>query len=941
MLNKIKDYLLSLIKTRVIYLMLVFIGLFSILLIRIFNLQIINGEDYLNNFQMQIKKQRTLDAPRGNIYDRNGVLLAYNQLAYSVTIEDVYESGKGKNEALNKTIYKVISILNGENDKISTDFAIYLDDKNTYQFSLSGTRLNRFKADIYGCPYIDDMTYAQSSSTAEDCMEYLAGEKRYNVNKDYSKQMRLDIVSIRYAMSANSYQKYIATTIANDVSNRSVAIILENSDILEGVNVKEDTIRVYPNGLYTSQIIGYTGKISADELNEYSENDASYSANDIVGKIGIEKSMEAQLRGEKGLETVFVDTLGRVISVEDHKDAIAGSDLYLTIDSELQEVCYNILEQKLAGIILKKLINAKEYIPEENATSADIMIPVYDVYYQLFNNSVIDINHLSAEDATESEQTALECFELKKQEVYDKLYSELTESGTVYKKMTTEYQVYENYIEDTLINLGILDASLIETTDKTYKAWAIDESISLAEYIKFTISQNWIKTDNLELSDAYTDSTEIYNAIIDILFKELSEDDAFDRIIYKYAVKQDYIKPKVICNILIDQGLVNLSEEETTKWYANKITPYSFIYNHIDNLDITPADLALDPYSASLVLTDVNSGEVLALVSYPSYDNNYLANGADAAYLKKLNTDQSKPMINYCTQQRTAPGSTYKMVVATAGLLEGVVKPTTQLMCSGSFEEINDVHKCWIYPGAHGSLNMSNAIKVSCNSYFYWVGYKLSLDEKGKYNSSLGVDKLAQYAAMYGFDEKSGVEIEEYAPQISNAYSVPSAIGQGTNNYTTVSLARYVTAVANSGTVYDLTLLDKLTDAYGNILVDYKAEVKNTIEMDSKYWDTIHDGMRKMVESKSYFNNFPIEVAGKTGTAQQSKTKPDHGLFVCYAPYDNPEIAIAMRIANGYTSEYVAEASVDILKYYYGIEEEDMIVTGTAADINVTHISGD
>lgn len=942
MFNHIKEYFLSLIKTRTIYLLIIFVALSFVLIHRVFTLQIIHGDDYLNNFQLQIKKQRVIAAPRGNIYDCNGELLAYNELAYSVKIEDVYESGKTKNEKLNQTISRTIDIIEKYNDEIDFEFGISVDNYNNFVFDYSGTKLSRFKADIYGCAYIADMSYLQSSSTATEVMDYLMGTSRYNVNTDvYSKEKCVKIVAIRYAMSQNAYQKYIATTIASNVSEETVAVLMENFDTLLGVSIAEDTIRVYPKGVYTSQIIGYTGRIDATELETLQAIDATYSANDIVGKTGIEASQELSLKGTKGSETVYVDTMGRVIESVDLKESVAGNDLYLTIDSKLQEDVYHILEQKLAGIILKKLTNEKEYIPKEGASSSDILIPIYDVYYQMFNNEVIDFNHLSADDASESEQAAYNAFSVKKQDVLETLQKELTEKKTPYKKLSTEYKYYMNFIEDLLVNKALLQSSLIDYEDNTYKAWAVDETISLAEYIEYAISRNWIDTGLLKLEGIYSDSAEIYKAIMDIVWADLDENRAFDKLVIKYVIKNDKISPRTVCNILLDQHCISIAKDDEEAWQKGRITPFEFMRTRIENLEITPAQLALDPYSASMVITDVNTGDVLALVSYPSYDNNYLANGADANYLKKLNNDLSTPMINYATQQRTAPGSTFKMVSSVAGLCENVVNINTLITCKGSFEEITDVHNCWVYPGRHGALNLTNALRVSCNYYYYTIGYKLSLDNNGKYNSNLGIEKLAQYAGWFGLDEKSGVEIEEYSPQVSNNYSVPSAIGQGTNSFTTVGLARYVTAVANSGTVYNLTLLDKLCDHNGNLIREYSASVLNEVELDDTYWNAIHDGMRRVVEDKYYFRDLPIKFAGKTGTAQQSRNRADHGLFVCYAPYEKPEIAIAVRIANGYSSDYVADTTKDVLKYYFNIEDKEDIVNGSAAEITASGHGGD
>jgi penicillin-binding protein 2 len=217
------------------------------------------------------------------------------------------------------------------------------------------------------------------------------------------------------------------------------------------------------------------------------------------------------------------------------------------------------------------------------------------------------------------------------------------------------------------------------------------------------------------------------------------------------------------------------------------------------------------------------------------------------------------------------------------------------------------------------------------------MGYQLSL-ENDTYNEELGLEKLYKYADWFGITEKSGIEIEETQPEVSSEYPVLSAIGQGNHNFTTVGLSRYVTAVANNGICYNLTLLDKLTDSNGNLIYDYSPDIRNRVELPQSYWDSIHNGMRKVVINKEYYTDLGVNVAGKTGTAQESTSRPDHALFVSYAPFENPEITVSTRIAFGYTSEYAANLTRDIYKYYFKLEDEDDILTGTAAipDANAT-----
>ena len=200
---------------------------------------------------------------------------------------------------------------------------------------------------------------------------------------------------------------------------------------------------------------------------------------------------------------------------------------------------------------------------------------------------------------------------------------------------------------------------------------------------------------------------------------------------------------------------------------------------------------------------------------------------------------------------------------------------------------------------------------------------------------------LAKYAEMYGLGEKSGLEIDEAAPHISDEYSIQSAIGQGNNNFTVSQLNRYVTAVANRGTVYDLTLIDKVTDSSGSLLRDNEAEVVRTMDdISSSTWDQLHQGMELMVSSHATFSGLDFSMAGKTGTAQQNELHADHALFVGYAPADSPEISVAVRIVNGYNSGYASEIGRDVSQIYFNPDLKDKLITGEAANLG-SEMAGD
>ncbi len=952
--DRIKDDFINFITNRITILTFLFLAMGVVLVYRCFDLQIVHGHEYLEDFILQTEKTRDISSSRGSIMDCNGVVLAYDELAYSVKIEDVFESGRSKNAKLNATIYKLIHYIEKNDDQVISDFNIILNSNNQYEFTVSGTKLHRFLADVYGYTTIDEMKKEEEElldSSAKDVIEYLAGTSKFAIGdyevegdsdtefipgKGYTKKELLQMVTIRYSMWLTSYRKYIGTIVATDISDETVAVILENIAELEGVSIVEDTVRRYTqDSEYFAHILGYTGKISSEELDEFNQKDLEeggtgtrYSLNDKVGKSGIEQYMETTLQGTKGYEKVCVDNTGRVISILERTDAKAGNDVYLTIDSELQRAAYTILEQHIAGIVSDKIINAKDFKLSENDTSGDILIPIYDVYYAVIKNSVVDIHDFTDEDAKETEVAVHEKYLEYKAAVYERLNAEFFEKKTVYKNLSLEYQNYQSDIITILKDHGILDRKLIDSEDEVQVDWAVNEVISIHDYLKYCISQNWVDVSTLDLDGQYSDSDEIYKRICEYTMELIEENNEFQKKIYRFMIENDVLTGREVCKLLCEQDACPVPVEEEIALFEGKIKPYDFMMNRIRNLDITPAQLALDPCNGSIVITDIHTGNVLALVTYPGYDNNKLANTIDSQYWSELLADKSYPMINYATYYSAAPGSTFKMVSATAALMEGITTTDSKVNCIGKFDQINPAPYCWKRSG-HGLLDTSGAIANSCNYYFYNVGYRLSTGS-GVYNASEGLAALEKYAAMYGLTEKTGIEIVEATPRVSNELPVPSAIGQGSHSFTAVGLTRYVAAVANNGTSYNLTLLDSVRDSEGNILQTFEPEIFHELEMPQEYWDAIHQGMRTVVEKKVYFSDLAVNVAGKTGTAEEDKNRPNHALFVGYAPYENPELAFTTRIPFGYSSDYAAQVTRDVVAYYYGLASEEELLTGTA-----------
>ena len=954
--TKIKRIFKKISLKRTTVLILVFVIMSVVLVRRLFDLQIIQGEDYISKFQARTTKERVLKSTRGNILDRNGDILASNVLSYSLTLEDngTYTSTREKNLTLNGVAYQVLQILHSNGDDITHSFHIVVDKNGEYAFDVvEGFTLNRFRADIYGQALIDDLKDEQKTATADQMMEFLTGSEKFSIvlsgDRAYTedelishglpltltKQEMLDIATIRYELNTNSFKKYMQVTIATNVSEKSVAAIMENKTGLQGIDVVEDSIRLYIDDESMAPILGYTGKASSEELTELRKQNPDYSNDAIVGKAGIEQYMELTLQGTDGKETVSVDNLGKVLKIdEDTKvEPVAGDDVQLTIDTDWQSAIYQILKQRVAGVLLTKIDAAKTFDYTYVTDASQIRIPIYDVYNALISNSVIDITKFSNEDASDIEKNLYAKFQQKQQRVFDTISTKLNGSNPpAYKDEDEETQEYLSYICNDLLRdtLGIISKDAIDTSDATYKAWTTDETISLKDYLTYATSQGWIDISSFSPEGEYLDSEEIYQALTAYIIDYLSTDTGFSKLLYKYMLQEDTISGQEICLVLYEQGVLDKNDDDYENLASGAMGAYDFMINKIYTLEIEPAQLALMPCSASAVVVDVKTGDVVALVSYPGYDNNRLTNDMDTDYYAKLALDQSSPFFNKATQQTTAPGSTLKLLSTIAGMEEGIIDEGTYIECTGTFDYVDPPINCW-YKNGHGSLDIRTAIEQSCNYFFNMIGFQLGKVGDNEFSEVQSLNKLQEYASLIGLDRKTGIELSEATPKVSDAKAVPSYMGQGNNLFTTSELARYATVMATSGNVFKLTLLDKVMNPKGEVIQEYEPEIEDVVNISSNIWDVIHDGMRRVIQTHSQFDGLGVEVAGKTGTAELDLRHPNHGLFIGYAPASDPEYAVAIRIANGYSSGNACLIANDIFKYMYNLADKDSILTGIAS----------
>lgn len=948
LLEIIKEFFSKAISSRLFLLAVIAFIMYAGLINKLFHMQIINGEEAQNEYLQITEQTITTAGTRGNIYDRNGKLLAYNKLAYSVTVQD---TGAYKKASERNAMYlRLVKILQKHGETIQGKFEVAIDDNGDMVYTTtSETARKGFLRDYYGLKGIDELNdpegeYPANINARELFNRAVKDNKLAEITDELGNpvqltdQEALDIINIKYNLRLMSFRKYEATTVATQVKEETVADILEHIADLQGVNVEETTIRAYNDSVPFAPVIGYTGKVPEDQLQELQEQRADYDINDIVGRTGIEYTMEQQLQGTKGKKTIYKDSVGRIRETKDETEALAGRDVYLTLDADRQKGIYHLIEQSLAGVLINKIVNG-DFEPTSTTDGSNMMIPVKDAYFQLINNNVLSLKEMESEEASDMEKNIYSKYLSSQELILTNLRNELMSShATAMKDLPEDMSAYMFYIYTFLSSATeeIIKEDDIDKTSPESQAWKADE-ISLRDYLYYGIANGWVDTTKLKTNSKYSNADDTYEQLVDYCLDKLKDDRNFTKKIFRYLINDDIITGQELCLALYDQGVLEYNEADINELWATG-DAYKFLIKKISTLEITPAQLALNPCNAGVVVTNDKTGEVLALVSYPGYDNNRIADGA---YFSRLQADLSLPLYNNATQTRKAPGSTFKPITAVAALEEHAITLEETIDCTGIYTEVEPPIKCWIYYGHHGPLSMVGGIQNSCNFFFADLGHRLSTDANGNYSPDLGLSVLRTYATEFGLDHKSGVEIAELDPQISKEAPERSAMGQGSHAYTNVQLSRYVAAIANRGTVFELSLLDKLTDSEGNLIEDYTPEISSHIDADPTTWDTVQQGMREVIASgttKKLFSDLEVEIAGKTGTAQETTNKPNHAFFISYAPYDNPEICVTVNIPFGYSSANAANIAKNVYKFYYGyIDLESIINAGArnAAQVNI------
>ena len=652
-----------------------------ILLIQLFNLQIIHGAEYRETSNSRLTRETVVKAARGSIKDRTGVELVRTDTGYSA---EIY-STKVTDEELNLAIEKFIEILESNKDTYIDNLPIKVEP---FEFSE------------------EDEDYQKEWKRENNLDENYSAEQVFNALKEKYEISEEDvntarkIMAIRYEISSKGYSSTRSVTIARDISNTSAVQIREQNAKLAGINVVTEPTVAYTSGNLASHILGYVGAISEEE---YSTRKDTYRNDDVIGKDGVQKVFEEYLKGTDGIKQVDMTVDGAITSEYISEEAVAGSDVVLTIDANLQKVAEEALEKNI-----KDIANGK--------------------------------------------------------------YGEGNDA---------------------------------------------------------------------------------------------------------------------------DAGAV--------------------------------------------VVMNVNTGEILAMASYPDYNPERYSEEYDP-------NDETGKYYNRAIRSIYAPGSTFKMVVASAALDTGEITTKTRINDNGVYP-YGDGQACWYYRSygvGHGYLNLTQAIKYSCNYFFYDLGYRM------------GIDTIADYAGRYGLGKRTGVELmgessgivasREYANSIGYttwypADTLSAAIGQSFNSYTPIQMARYISMIANGGKNVDVSTIKSIINPDGTEVskeeienfvkdtVGTENELKEDLNISEENLDAIREGMKGVTSEPggtaySTFADFDIDIAGKTGSAQTGNEGEADGWFVGFAPYDEPEIAVVVMVEKAGSGGYTAVVAKEIMEEYFGMNSE-------------------
>lgn len=584
-----------------------------------------------------------------------------------------------------------------------------------------------------------------------------------------------------------------------------------------------------------------------------------------------------------------------------------------------------------------------------------------DTYYNNFPINFETMTFTKNEEASKSWKKSYKINEnATPQEVIEffkeKYEIENTDSNEIYKIIALRYEIatkgYSSFKSVTLAK-DVSKESMLEIEERGNELpGVVITTHPIRKYVTGSVASHIIgyvgaiSSKELESrkSQGYSQNDIIGKSGIESTFEDFLrgkdgvlrlEMDSDGRITGKEETTESVMGDSVVLTIDLE---LQAKAEEVLEKYVKKIQSGGF------------ADKCEDAEAGALVVMDTKTSEVLALASYPSFNPDEFTNGISNSEYEKYFSNKTMPMFNRAIQGTYSPGSTFKMVTAIAAIESGAIGLTENVLTRGVYDK-GHRPACWIwqsYRMTHGLVNAEKALKVSCNYYFYEVGYRM------------GIDTLSKYVRMFGLGQKTGIELpgevsgtiasREYIQSLNEkdngkrqwmiADTLSAAIGQSYNSFTPIQMAYYVATLANGGIKNDLTILKGVVASDGSEVV--KSNVDKVVDskigktestasnlgISKETLDVVFEGMRSVTgetggTAYSTFSSFPIEVAGKTGTATASSGSA-HAWFVGFAPYDDPEIAVVCVIEHGGHGAYTAPAVKEVMEEYFGYNNNDV-----------------
>lgn len=711
-----------------LFLMLVGVtGLFGLVLLQFYKLQILEHEDHTKEVRYGTQREVELRGVRGLIFDRYGKPLAINKPIHTLKIDQQVKMSK---KELNSVILDVIKVLESNGDEYIDEVPISMEAPFIFTEGEGSRKLFINSIPYNGREHRDEIV----NYNATELFEYLRSEDVFQIDESYTAEEARKIIAIRHQMYQLAYQKYKPITIATDISLETLSIISENHQDYPSVFPEIESYRYYPYGKEFGNVLGYTRAITSKQFEQMQSLD--YDKNDIIGQMGIEQTMESELRGKKGVDLIEVDNVGRKIRTIKSDEEIQGNNVFLTIDANIQLKAYEAIEKRLSEAIVQRMIGGLRGV--KPLKPREILV------------SMVESNQLSMQIMKQAEEGTMQY------ELYNKL-SQWFEEG----------MANEEYSEKL-------------------------EKLTLKEFLILLLKQ-----------------------------------------------EQSVITDRELLLVLSEQGSLKLDDKLVQRIWDGKYPPLrDILIAELESGDLKPDQMAIDPFSASAVVVEVNTGNVLAVVGYPSYDSNDMTTRFNSYYsMLQDGIDQRNVLWNRALMTAKAPGSTFKMISALAGLEEGVVDTTTTINDSGPYTKVGTPYpKCWFFTNngyGHGTVDVHRALEVSCNYYFYEVAYRLGL----KYGMPYGaIDIFTKYSEMFGLGQKTGIELDETPPNVSNpANLLKSNISKSLNVLRNVS--------ESGQAVFDQMAIELLSegiypyysssakDFYGKLQYKVQKQIKREVDL--------------------------------------------------------------------------------------------------------------